>query len=247
LQFAAERGQVEIRFEDLALAPPFFERLGGADLIPFLRDRTPSGLRHERAVELRRHLHRDRRGAAWMSEQRIQRGIAKRDPVHAPVMVEALVLGAHDRLQRRGRDFFERHPIQPAPALLHPHLLDRLPVAVEQHALGRLKSEAHLVEGGEGGACGGNREYRECRECRETTARKHARRREDCRAVKESLFDIHDIHGSYGSTVTASFGSMPNISGAYIASTRVGGNTKRPGLFSRRVYSTLQLPLGTKR
>src|SRR3954468_9499674 len=51
----------------------------------------------------------------------------------------------------------------------------------------------------------------------------------------------------YGCTVTGAFGSSPNISGAYIASTRVGGNSKRPGLFRRTVYSTTQLPLGTKR
>ena len=51
----------------------------------------------------------------------------------------------------------------------------------------------------------------------------------------------------YGATVTEEFGKSPNISGAYIASTRVGGSSKRPALFSRKVYSTTQAPLGTKR
>ena len=45
-------------------------------------------------------------------------------------------------------------------------------------------------------------------------------------------------------TSTAAFGDSPKLSGAYIASTRVGGNANVPGLFSRTVYSITCLPRG---
>ena len=46
------------------------------------------------------------------------------------------------------------------------------------------------------------------------------------------------------STFTRAFGASPNISGAYIASTRVGGSAKSPTLFRRTVYSIFTTPLG---
>ena len=45
-------------------------------------------------------------------------------------------------------------------------------------------------------------------------------------------------------TRTRAFGTSPNISGAYKASTRLGGKEKSPALFRRTVYSILTLPLG---
>ena len=42
----------------------------------------------------------------------------------------------------------------------------------------------------------------------------------------------------------AAFGASPKLSGAYIASTRVGGSANWPGLFSRSVYSITSLPRG---
>jgi hypothetical protein len=46
------------------------------------------------------------------------------------------------------------------------------------------------------------------------------------------------------STFTRAFGASPNISGAYIASTRVGGRAKSPTLFRRTVYCIFTTPLG---
>ena len=46
------------------------------------------------------------------------------------------------------------------------------------------------------------------------------------------------------STFTRAFGTSPNISGAYMASTRLGGKAKSPTLFRRTVYSILTVPLG---
>src|SRR5262249_45358493 len=46
-------------------------------------------------------------------------------------------------------------------------------------------------------------------------------------------------------TVNAALGAAPNISGLYMASTRVGGRLNCPALFSLTVYSTLHFPFGT--
>lgn len=42
------------------------------------------------------------------------------------------------------------------------------------------------------------------------------------------------------------FGASPYSSGAYIASTRVGGRLKAPSLFRRRVYSVRWRPRGSQ-
>ena len=51
--------------------------------------------------------------------------------------------------------------------------------------------------------------------------------------------------GPHGCTINGEIGVSPKISGAYIASTRAGGNSKAPALFKRMVYSTLHWPCGT--
>jgi hypothetical protein len=53
------------------------------------------------------------------------------------------------------------------------------------------------------------------------------------------------IQGEHHFTVTGRFGSSPNISGAYSASVRVDGRSKRPGLLSLTVYAILNFPFGT--
>jgi hypothetical protein len=51
------------------------------------------------------------------------------------------------------------------------------------------------------------------------------------------MFIIHQ-----GSTTISAFGISPIISGAYSASTRVGGKWNEPLWLRRRVYSTVQAP-----
>jgi len=51
--------------------------------------------------------------------------------------------------------------------------------------------------------------------------------------------------GGVGRLERGAFGSSPNVSGAYSASTRVGGSWKVPGWFSRMTYSTTKRPFGT--
>ena len=55
--------------------------------------------------------------------------------------------------------------------------------------------------------------------------------------------DRNDAHHR-ASTFTRALGASPIISGAYIASTRLGGKENSPTLFRRTVYSILTTPLG---
>ena len=48
----------------------------------------------------------------------------------------------------------------------------------------------------------------------------------------------------HGFTTTGALGASPNISGAYMASIRVCGRPKVPGLLRRTVYSTWKRPFG---
>ncbi len=51
-------------------------------------------------------------------------------------------------------------------------------------------------------------------------------------------------YGGVARTRTRPWGAAPNISGAYSASTRLGGSAKSPALFRRTVYSTVTVPWG---
>src|SRR6185436_3407913 len=97
----------------------------------------------------------------------------------------------------------------------------------------------HFVERGNRGKSGNGCGYRNCRDCPCTL--------EGFEQVGNDSHDSHASHVRHGLTVTAVFGNSPNISGAYIASTCVGGNSKRPALFRRTLYSTTHVPFGTKR
>ena len=55
----------------------------------------------------------------------------------------------------------------------------------------------------------------------------------------------YELLQGYGCTTSGAIGVSPKISGAYIASTRAGGNSNVPTLFRRTVYSTLHWPCGT--
>ena len=61
------------------------------------------------------------------------------------------------------------------------------------------------------------------------------------RASASSSAASDSVHGP---TSIAAFGASPKLSGAYIASTRVGGSANFPGLLRRTLYSTTCLPRG---
>lgn len=65
--------------------------------------------------------------------------------------------------------------------------------------------------------------------------------------LKSGLMEsrLHTVGDHFtASTFTRAFGASPYISGAYIASTRLGGSAKSPTLLSRTVYCTFTTPLG---
>src|SRR5471030_2879253 len=81
--------------------------------------------------------------------------------------------------------------------------------------------------------------------------RRHGRRADGGASQRHANDDTpdahtaHTAHAAHQRTTTAAFGDRPNISGLYIASTRVGGRLNWPALFRRTVYSTLHFPFGT--
>src|SRR6185369_11153591 len=123
-------------------------------------------------------------------------------------------------------------------ALVDAQRLDRNTVAVEQRQVGRGVGGLDLGEGrqGEGSF---HRRGAENAENRRDSKKPF---RTPLRPLRSQRLCGKRIH--QGKTSTTAFGSSPNVSGAYIASARLGGIAKRPGLFSRTVYSTTCLPRG---
>ena len=185
----------------------------------------------QRGVEQRGELHRDRAGAATMSPRdALKAGRDDGAPVDAAVREEAPVLGGEHRAPERRRDLVERRPGEPPAPRIGAHLLDHLAVAIEQQQIGGAIGRAHVGEGGRG-------RHDAAQDQPEPEARP---------AEGERDADEHQrARPRHGATSSGAFGSSPNISGAYSASTRVAGSSKRPPWFRRTVYSTVKLPFGT--
>ena len=66
----------------------------------------------------------------------------------------------------------------------------------------------------------------------------------EARAAEHEGDDGPSRNALHGPTSIGAFGVSPKRSGAYIASTRVGGRANRPGLLRRMLYSTTCLPRG---
>src|SRR6188474_660630 len=197
---------------------------GGSHLRPLGAEPATSGGVRACGFDQPRELHCDRaRAAAPAAAQHLPCGGRERAPVDAAVLVEALVLDADDRGLQRWRDVFECDPVVAEAVEVEPVGFEHDTVAVEEHAVGRAPLLAYVVERRRGRRRDGARRERERSDCEQSGHRSH-------RATR---------------TFNASFGSSPNISGAYIASTRVVGSTKLPALLSRSVYSTRNDPFGT--
>ena len=106
LDVAAERHDVQIRFEQLALRIARLEPEGNADLAK-LSGRCP-GIQ---SVDQPRQLHRERRSAlARAAAIRAECRAHERDRIDAGVPVEPAILLQQKRLDERRRDVGERHP-----------------------------------------------------------------------------------------------------------------------------------------
>jgi hypothetical protein len=239
-QLAAIRRQVEIRFEDLSLAPRLLDRAGGFDLVPLLRERACiAAVRAQGGIEQARELHRKRRAAAHApairrAPQAVPGGGREPRPVDTAVLVEALVLGGHQGGAQRGRHVGERHPGAATDRGIHAQVGNRNAPTIEQHGIGGHVGSAHL----------GERRPLRRRVGRSAgpgwCAEEHERARRSEHAAPGA-----EAPPTHGCTLQTALGTSPNISGAYIASTRVAGRLNAPGLLRRTVYSVTKRPFGT--
>ena len=226
LDLAAKRREVEPRFEYLRFAPDALERRRLSHLPPLVDDIALSA-GFEFGVQIRCELHGQRAAAAPLAGSGLLERRGHREPVDAAMIKETPVFGRqHCRGQRR-RYLVHIHPIAAAPRPVETHARQRLAVAVEQPRIRRPPPGAHR------------------REVSDRVRRDQQRNGERRRAGAEHAEQRNDAGALHGFTATDAFGVAPNISGAYIASTRVAGRSNRPGLFSRTVYSSLKRPLGT--
>ena len=223
----------------------------------------------EALLEHRRDLHRQRaRTARPRREQVVQRGVGQRQPVHAAVLVEALVLRADDGLHERRRHLIQRHPVQPPAVHVHAQLVDHLAVAVEQHAFAadpapcapRRRSAAPDAAG-KASTSGSSRRkasqrWRGPAATDETTASageaKRRRRESSVRRLPQRSVHSRPLHSRISSTrhspPHAWRSASPRTSPAHTSPPRAWAATRtRPGCSAARVYSTVHLPLGTKR
>ncbi len=224
LQLAAIGHQVQIRFDDLLLAPLRVQLVRGLYLVPLLAPAAAFGDWLQGRIEQGRELHGDgRRAARPGAEQVIPRRFGRRVPVHAIMLVEALIFRLQHRRRQRRRDIVQRHPRQAPHRHVDAQRLNRLAMPVQQLRVRRAIRRPHLVE----------------RWCRVDGAGQRQRQCQcQCQCGDDENCTLHF-------TLIGAFGIAPNISGLYIASTRVGGRLNWPGLFKRTVYSTLHLPFGT--
>ena len=250
--------EVEPRFEDLRLGPAPLERERLAHLAPLVDEIAAPAL-FELGVQVGGELHGDRAAAAALAGRRLPERARQREPVDAAMLVEALVFGREHGARERGRDVGERHPIAAAPLVIDANARQRLAAAVEQPRVGCAPRVAHGGEVGDGGRA----RRRTKRRMRQQRARRspNANNRPSLTVASRShrggipfrglamrvpgSRDSSQRGGFHGFTATLAFGISPNISGAYSASTRVAGRSKRPGLLRRTVYSIWKRPFGT--
>ena len=215
---AAERHRVEIRLEDLALLPGALEPGRGHRLAELLRDAASAAGRAQAVVEQAGELHRQGRCAA---RARVRSGCPRRSSPPRPSRRRCAPRSAGPRsgrspCSRAGDISAQRHPGEAA------HVSCRRAavwigdaVAIEQGEVGGPVRGLDLGE-------------RSAAPRRDSTA---------ARSV-ETTSAMHASAASAALRITArprspAFGSSPKLSGAYIASTRVGGSANLPGLLRR--------------
>ena len=220
LRLAAERGHVEIGFEDLALAPPGLQRPGSADLAELGAQRAAA-----RIAKLGREeggdLHADRAGAAMPPARLRPQRSGERAPVDAIMPGEAAILGRDHVLPHRRRDAIERRPAEPLGLEVDPLGLEEPAVAIGEPGERRSPGGPCGGVGWEGRGKGPEIEGDEWKKERE--AEKHSP------LVGEGLF----LSGHGALTASGAFGSAAWIAGEYSASTRVGGKPNLPAPLRR--------------
>ena len=203
-QLAAKRREIEVGLQDLRLAQAPLQIPGGPHLTELAPHRFVRA-RGEGGIEKTRELHRQRaRAAPPFAPEVLPRGVQQRAQVDAAVRLETPVLVFHHfGTQRRGNRV-QRLPGCLPVAEFDAHFLQRYAGPVQQP--------------------GGRRRMR-------------ALDRFEIRRVatgrQRQAGDGGPDERLHGITTQSAFGSSPNCSGWYIASTRVGGRRNVPGVLSR--------------
>ncbi len=177
----------------------------------------PSPARTLRLQQLR-ELHGQRAGATPpLRDALVANGAEHRSPVDARVLPEASVFAIDDRRDQRGRNGVERRPLEtddacsPAAAVRAARRSDRAATLRKASTSISLSSKLSTLAG-----------------TRNSHAAPASAAKRPAPPTMPPTF-TKPFHG-VGSTVTGCSGISPNISGAYIASTRVAGQQERAGI-----------------
>ena len=223
--FAAQRHHVQICLEDLRFAPARFELLGKLDLPKFLQHVAPCVGALQVGVQQARELHGDGGRAARLGVPRVGPSTGGQGlPIHAAVLPELLVFALHHGIAQGRRHLRQPQPGGAAHGEVNAQRLDGLTAAVAQQDVGWLVLGAHLGKVGQlkGGICTGRRGHN---------------------AGKPG--PAKPTSNAHQRTSKVKLGVSPKVSGAYMASTLVGGKANRPEALSRIVYSATCLPRGS--
>ncbi len=236
-ELAAERHEVQVGLEDLGLGPAALERERQRDLPRLQRERARAACRTQPRVELRRELHRECARAAPLAARPGEQSAAERPHIDPAVRMEAAILDREHGFGQRRRDFRERRPGEPPLIGAHAPLVQQAPAPIEQARLAGRVLRAHDCEARGAGRERAQHERRGEREPHEPGQR--------ATPVRTQQLAQARLRSAHGTTRSASCGSSPKLSGAYIASTRVGGIANTPSWLRRSVYSTSTRPFGT--
>ena len=243
LPLAAVGQQVQISLEDLRLAPACLQRPGHPHLIQLVAPGA-SSIDRRRVVALAMQqpgqLHTDGAGA---TPALVQHAVAQRGQhaanVDTAVLEEASILAGHHGIQQCRRHVRQRHPGESSHPEIDPFAVQQAAMAIQQKRLGWPVAIADLIE------C--RHRLRPAQPQRKQSQRHDRQQAQSNQRAATPLDHCAAADTGLASTVNSGFGSSPNISGAYSASTRVAGSRNSPGLFRRTLYSTLHFPFGTNR
>ena len=146
-EFPAKRHEVEVGLQNLVLAPALLQPQGRCGLPDLLRDGTIARAGTQIVVEQAGELHRQRGRAARARVPEIAPGCCGHPaPVHATVLVEALVFRDDQRLTKGGRDVGERDPVATLRLHVRAQALQGLPPAIEQNPIRGTPVVTHFVK-----------------------------------------------------------------------------------------------------
>ena len=206
------------------LLQPRSNSRGIAQLSELLPKRSSALPAEQRRLQLRRQLHRDRAGSAFMAAQILNGRRRQRSKVYPMMRIEAPVLRGDHRVLKRGGYPAQRRPIQHATTRIDPHLVQRLTISVEEQRVRPPMMRLNFIE--------------------RRRTRSGPPKDQDGGAKSEKKSSPTKGMEYHGFTSTGARGISPNISGEYIASTRVAAS-EEPALLKRTVYSTVKEPFGT--